>query len=93
MEKYNEVIAENPEVAMIHISRDRDKDAAEQWAASHSFPWLTVLPKDVQRSDLSDYRTRNSVPHYSLRDKDGNELANGSAAVFSKIEELSKESS
>jgi len=88
VEKYNEVIAKNPKVTMIHISQDRDEDAAETWAAAHGFPWLTVLPKDVPRSDLSDYRTRNSVPHYSLRDKDGKEIANGSSAIFSKLAEM-----
>ena len=89
MEKYNEVIAENPKVAMIYVSRDRDDGAAEDWAASHGFPWLTVLPKDVERSDLLAYRAANSVPHYSLRDKDGKEIANGSSAIFNKLKELS----
>lgn len=77
---------------MIHVSRDRDEDAAEEWAASNGFPWLTVLPGDVERSDLLDYRSANSVPHYSLRDKDGKEIANGSAAIFSKLKELASDS-
>lgn len=88
MEKYNEVIAENPNVEMIHVSLDSSEDAAEGWAASNQFPWLTVLPKDVDRSKLKDYMTRNAVPHYSLRTANGEELANGSSAIFRKIEEL-----
>lgn len=92
MEKYNEVIAGNPKVAMIHVSQDQSEDAAEEWAASNNFPWLTVLPKDVPRSDLSEYRTRNVVPFYTLVDKDGKELANGSSAIFAKLQELSPSS-
>lgn len=91
MEKYTEVIAENPEVALIHISRDRSEDAAEEWAAENGFPWLTVLPDDAERSDLLEYRTRNSVPHYTLRTADGEELANGSSAVFTKLASLGAE--
>ena len=92
MEKYNDKIADNPKVAMIHVSQDRDEKAAQAWAAQEGFPWLTVLPGDVERSDLSAYRTRPVVPFYALVDAEGNELATGSAAVFAKAEELSKES-
>jgi hypothetical protein len=89
VEKYNEVIAENPNVELIQVSLDSSEDAAEGWAASNQFPWLTVLPGDVDRSKLKDYMTRNAVPHYSLRTADGEELANGSSAIFRKIAELS----
>lgn len=92
MEKYNDKIADNPNVAMIHVSRDRDEKAAEAWAAKEKFPWLTVLPGDVDRSKLLDYHSRPVVPFYALVDAEGNELATGSAAVFAKAEELSKES-
>lgn len=88
MEKYNKQIANNPNVELIHVSLDRSEDAAENWAESNQFPWLSVLPKDVDRSKLRDYMTRNAVPHYSLRTADGKELANGSSAIFSKIAEL-----
>ncbi len=92
MEKYNEAIAENPKVVMIHLSQDRDEDSAEEWATANNFPWLTILPKDVPRSDLMEYRTRNAVPHYTLRDKDGNEIANGSSAIFAKLKDLGSSS-
>lgn len=92
MEKFKESIADNPKVEFIHISRDQSEDSAEEWAAANGFPWLTVLGGDAERSGLLEYRTRNSVPHYSLRAADGTELANGSSAVFSKIAELSSES-
>lgn len=90
MEKYNEKIADNPKVAMIHVSQDRDEKAAVDWAAKEGFPWLSVLPGDVERSDLGVYHTKRVVPFYALVDGEGNELATGSAAVFAKAEELSK---
>lgn len=74
---------------MIHVSHDRTEDAAEEWASENGFPWLTVVPGDVERSDLLDYRTGNAVPHYSLRDASGKEIANGPSAAFRKIAELS----
>ncbi len=88
MEKYTEVVAENPKVEMIHVSQDSSEDAAEGWAASEKFPWLTILPGDVERSDLMEYRTRGVVPFYTLVDGSGNEIATGSSAVFSKAAEL-----
>ncbi len=88
MEKYNASIASNPKVEMIHVSRDQADDAAQDWAAAEGFPWLTVLPGDVERSDLLQFRTRNAVPFYTMVDKDGNEVANGSGAIFAKVAEL-----
>jgi len=89
--QYKTDIAENPKVELIHISHDRDEDSAEEWAAAEGFPWLTVLPKDVDRSDLVDYKVANSVPHYVLVDAAGKHLAEGSSAVFSKVKELTRE--
>lgn len=88
MEKYQEVVAENPKVAMIHISRDQNDGAAEEWATEEQFPWLTVLPDDAERSGLLEYRTRNVVPFYTMVDADGNEVASGSSAVFRKAAEF-----
>lgn len=88
MEKYNKEIANNPNVELIHVSLDQSEDAAESWAEANQFPWLSVLPRDVDRSKLRDYMTRNAVPHYSLRSADGEEVANGSSAAFRKIAEL-----
>ncbi len=88
MEKYNKEIAGNPNVELIHVSRDQSEDAAEEWAEANQFPWLSVLPGDVERSKLLDYMSINAVPHYSLRTADGEELANGSSAVFRKIADL-----
>lgn len=91
MEQYKTDIAGNPKVAFIHISHDRDEDAAEEWAAKEGFPWLSILPGDVDRSDLLEYKVANSVPHYILVDAAGNRLADGSSSVFSKAKELTSE--
>ena len=88
MEKYKESIANNPKVEFIHVSVDQEDDAAEEWAAKEGFPWLSVLPKDVERSDLLQFQKVRSVPHYTMVDASGKEVANGSSAVFAKVAEL-----
>ncbi len=93
MDKYNKEIANNPNVELIHISLDQSEDAAENWAATNQFPWLSVLPEDVDRSKLRDYMTANAVPHYSLRTADGQVVASGSSAAFREIAKLGEGSS
>tara|TARA_R110002096_G_scaffold27577_17_gene84227 strand:- start:23 stop:298 length:276 start_codon:yes stop_codon:yes gene_type:complete len=88
VEKYNETVADNNKVAFIHISQDSSDSDAEDWATAESFPWLTVLPDDVKRSDLAEYHTRSVVPFYTMVDGDGKEVANGSSAIFQKIAKL-----
>lgn len=95
MEKYNKHIAEVPNVEFVHVSLDRDEDAAEEWAAKEQFPWLTIMPDKVDRSGLRDYKTTNAVPEYHLVDGEGNTIVKGTssgAAAFAKIDELAKES-
>lgn len=88
MEKYNTTVAENPKVEMIHVSLDSSEDSAEIWAAADGFPWLTVLPDDVERSDLKTYHTSGSVPFYTMIDASGEVVATGSSAIFKKVGEL-----
>ena len=90
MEKYKKSIADNPKVAMIHISRDQSDGPAKDWAAAEGFPWLTVLPDDADRSGLLEYRTRPAVPFYTMVDRNGSEVANGSGAIFNKIAGMGK---
>ena len=73
---------------MIHVSLDSSEDSAETWAADAGFPWLTVLPDDVERSDLKTYHTSGSVPFYTMIDASGEVLATGSLAIFKRIGEL-----
>ena len=73
---------------MIHVSLDSSEDSAETWAAADSFPWLTVLPDDVERSDLKTYHTSGSVPFYTMIDASGEVVATGSSAIFKRVGEL-----
>ena len=88
VETYNDVVAGSPNVEMIHVSRDRSDDDAEEWAEEEGFPWYTVLPDDVEDSELMEYRPNNSVPYYVIVDAEGNSLASGSTAVFAKAKEV-----
>ncbi len=88
MERFAKEVAGNSRVEFIHVSRDQSEDRAEEWAAQEEFPWLTVLPGDVERSGLLEYHTREVVPFYALVDGDGKELATGSTDVFAKLSSL-----
>lgn len=87
MGTYNEKIATNPKVELIHVSADTDKKDAEEWAKKEKFPWPTVLPDDVKRSGLDKY-AGSGVPHYVLIDKDGKQIAEGQGEVLGKVQEL-----
>ena len=91
MEKYKKHIADAENVEFVHVSLDSDDDPAEEWAAKESFPWLTILPDDVKKSGLKDYKTTKSVPEYHLVDSEGKTIVEGSSsgtAAFKKIDEL-----
>jgi len=88
IEKYKEHIEPNPEVEFIHISQDEGDGSAENWAEKQNFPWLTVLPKQVKRSKLLQYKTENVVPFYILVDAQGKQLAVGQNEVFAKLTDL-----
>jgi len=75
---------------MVHVSLDRTEDAAQTWAAAEGFPWLTILPDDKDRSGVMEIHSPRGVPTYYMVDAEGNEVAQGSGAIFSKIEEIGK---
>lgn len=75
---------------MIHVSLDRDKKAAETWAAKEGFPWPTVMMDNLKKSGFEDYMPRG-VPNYKLLSKDGKIVAEGKGEVFAKAAELTKE--
>ena len=90
MKQYQAEIANNPGVEMIHVSLDRDKKAAETWAAKEGFPWPTVMMDNLKKSGFEDYMPRG-VPNYKLLSKDGKIVAEGKGEVFAKAAELTKE--
>ena len=89
MEKYNKTVEGNEKVEMIHVSLDQSEDAAEKWAAKEGFPWYTVLPGDVKRSGLREYKETRFVPEYALLSADGERIGSGSN-VFDQVKKLTK---
>ncbi len=75
---------------MVHVSLDRDKNAAESWAAKEGFPWPTVMMDKLTASGLEEYMPQG-VPNYKLLSKDGTIVAEGKSEVFAKVAELKKE--
>jgi len=90
VEKYQSKIADNPEIVWIQISRDNREGDASKWAKDAGLPWLTVLPTNVGRSKLMEYRTVDATPVYTLLNNEGAALATGAEEVFSKLAELTK---
>lgn len=87
MKSFNKKIANNDKVEFIHFSLDRTTDAALEWAKKEKFPWAHVLADKHVKSGLQQYAKR-FVPYYMLIDKDGKILAEGSQAVFDKVDSL-----
>ncbi len=87
MESFNNKIADNDKVEFVHFSLDRSPEAALAWAKKENFPWPHVLADKHVESGLQKYAKR-FVPYYMLIDKDGKILAEGSQAVFDKIDDL-----
>jgi hypothetical protein len=91
VKQYNEQVADNPLVEMIHVSLDDDEKAAEGWAAKENFPWPTVMKSKLERSGFDSYMSgRFGIPNYKLINKDGEVIAEGKEAVFQKVAELKK---
>ena len=90
MKSYNEKIATNPAVDMIHLSRDNDKGSALDWAKKESFPWPTIM-----KSDTGEFFTKHyggGVPTYVLIDREGTKIATGKADIFAKLDSLGADS-
>jgi aminoglycoside phosphotransferase len=88
---YNENIASNSKVELVHLSRDRDEDAATAWAQKENMPWPTILSEDADVKQLiMPYFPggRMGVPSYVLVDQTGKEVARGKTAAFAKIKEM-----
>lgn len=88
METYNKKIAENDNVELIHLSRDRGEDEAEAWAAKEKMPWPTLMKSDTDSDALfTPYfpSGRMGIPSYIMVDHTGKEIARGKAEVMNKI--------
>jgi len=89
VEKYKKTVEGNPKVEMIHVSLDQSESAAEDWAVKEKFPWYTVVPDDVEKSGLREYKSTNFVPEYALLNANGERLGSGSG-VFDQVKDLAK---
>ena len=88
MEKYNKQIGPNPLFEMIHVSMDEEVQAATEWAAKESFPWLTILP-EANPAGVMKFYPEEGVPEYILVDAAGNlVLIAPSEKIFEKMTEL-----
>ncbi len=88
MESYNEKLADLSNVKFVHLSLDRSEDDAEEWAEKESFPWLTVMPEDVEKTEIE---VAKGVPEYRMVDANGEVVATGKSAVFAKAAEIGKQ--
>ena len=89
METYNKDLKDSEKVELIHVSYDREDDAAEQWAKKEKMTWLTVLGSDRKASKMSQFSASDYVPEYRLLDASGREVATGKEAI-AKAAELAK---
>ena len=87
MEKFNTLVANNPNVEMIHISLDRDSSAAAGWAVADSLPWFHIVPENAESSGFLKFKSHGFVPEYALLKADGTRLATD-GDVFPKIKAL-----
>ncbi|MGJ8697484.1 MAG: hypothetical protein ACSHYF_14295 [Verrucomicrobiaceae bacterium] len=83
MSDYHELILNNPDVELIHLSADQSKKAAEDWAKKENFPWPTVLSTSL--SESLEARVGQTLPGYFLYSADGELLAKGKEDAFKKI--------
>ncbi len=88
MEHYQELIAPNPRVAMIHASLDDDVADAAKWARAEKFPWPTVLLDEHEATGLDTLGGQEQVPDTVLVDKDGKVLTRDEEEAFAKIAAL-----
>ncbi len=89
MKQYNEIVANNPKVEMIHVSLDQNKSAAEGWAVGDQFPWYTVLPSEVQSSGFDRFKSTRYVPEYALLTANGDRIGSGNG-VFEQVSKLAE---
>ena len=87
MESYNEKIAGNDKVELIHFTYDESDEEALKWAKKEKFPWPTILKDKQKATDLEKF-AGNFVPEYLLVSKDGEVVVKGKDECFAKIAEL-----
>ena len=87
VESYNEKIAGNEQVELIHFSYDESDADALKWAKKEKLPWPTVLKDKQEATDLEKF-AGDFVPEYLLISKDGKVVAKGKDECFAEIAKL-----
>jgi len=80
VEIYNESIKGNEKLEVILCSADKSESDALNWASRETFPWPTILQKDISKKESNiPFRKHfgRSVPQYILVDKTGKKVAGG----------------
>ena len=71
---YAETLKDDPDVELIHFSRDQNDEKAMAWAKEHDVKFPVVKPRGGNPLDL---RSRGVIPHLFIVKADGTLLENG----------------
>lgn len=93
MEYYNESIASNKEVEVIHYNLDQSEKAMDNFMVDFEFPWPAIAYSKRERVKIANEVKENFVPCYVLVDAQGEVVAKGMSAAKKKIAELTKSDS
>ena len=75
---------DDPDIELVHFSRDRDDGKAMAWAKEHDVQFPVVKPKGGNPLDLRC----NGIPHLFIVRDDGTLLEEGHPASLFKEEKL-----
>ena len=70
---YTEMLKDDPDIELIHFSRDRDENAAKDWAKENDVQFPVVKPKGGNPLDLHC----NGIPHLFIIKANGLLLEEG----------------
>ena len=81
---YAETLKDDPDIELVHFSRDREESKALAWAKEHDVQFPVVKPKGGNPLDLHC----NGIPHLFIVKDDGTLLEEGHPASLFKEEKL-----
>lgn len=91
VKQYNKEIAKNPDLELVHISCDREADAAKEWAKKEKITFPALDDKGLKHTPLIAANQPKGIPHMYLYNGDGELLHRGrpSAVLKAYKEKLS----
>ena len=81
---YAETLKNDPDIELIHFSRDQNDEKALAWAKEHDVKFPVVKPKGGNPLDLHS----RGIPHLFIVKNDGTVLEEGHPASLFKEEKL-----